>query len=163
MEGKRVVASWRKVNGNRINTQSGIADNIILNHDFSGGLHSWHPSCCNGYVVSGPSGNLEGVSSISGGSYAVVTNRKECWQGLEQDITARVLPGSTYNVSACVRVLGPLQGSAGVQATLKLEYPDSTTSYLFIGRAPVSKEQWEKVEGTCPAGLYFIWKGLPLE
>ncbi|XP_010245630.1 PREDICTED: uncharacterized protein LOC104589125 [Nelumbo nucifera] len=153
-----------KVNGNMINTQSGIADNIILNHDFSGGLHSWHPNCCNGYVVSGPSGYLEGVSSISGGSYAVITNRKECWQGLEQDITPRVLPGSTYNVSACVRVLGPLQGSTGVQVTLKLEYPDSTTSYLFIGRAPVSKEQWEKVEGTftlttMPSRVVFYLEG----
>jgi hypothetical protein len=74
------------------------------------------------------------MSEKSGGSYAVVTSRKECWQGLEQDITARVLPGSTYTVSACVGVSGPLQGSTEVLATLKLEYRATGTSYLFIGR-----------------------------
>jgi len=67
-------------------------------------------------------------------THAVVTNRKECWQGLEQDITARVFPGSTYTVSACVGVSGPLQGSTEVLATLKLEYQVTGTSFLFIGR-----------------------------
>jgi hypothetical protein len=78
-------------------------------------------------------------------THAVVTNRKECWQGLEQDITARVFPGSTYTVSACVGVSGPLHGSADVLATLKLEYRakgtgffgfinTTRTSYLSIGR-----------------------------
>lgn len=43
-------------------------------------------------------------------------------------------PGSTYTVSACVGVSGPLQGSAEVLATLKLEYQATGTSYLVIGR-----------------------------
>lgn len=111
-----------------------MSSNIILNHDFSRGLHSWNLNCCNGSVVSAESGFLEGISVKSGGNYAVITNRKECWQGLEQDITSRVSLGSTYSVSACVGVSGSLQGSAVVQATLKLEYQGSATSYLFIGR-----------------------------
>ncbi|KAF8404805.1 hypothetical protein HHK36_009695 [Tetracentron sinense] len=140
-------SSLEKIRENMVKSQSSFAANIILNHDFSGGLHSWHLNCCDGRVVSGESGYLEGASKNSGGNYALITNRKECWQGLEQDITSRVSPGSTYSVSACVRVSGPLQGSAGVQATLRVEYPDSETSYLFIGRASVS-ERWEKLEGT---------------
>lgn len=94
----------------------------------------WHPNCCDGFVVSAEPAYPEGISEKSGGSYAVVANRKECWQGLEQDITAGVFPGSTYAVSACVGVSGPLQGSAEVLATLKLEYQATGTSYLVIGR-----------------------------
>jgi hypothetical protein len=94
----------------------------------------WHANCCDGIVVSAESAYLEGISEKSAGSYAVVTNRKECWQGLEQDITVRVSPGSTYTVSARVGVSGPLQGSTDVSATLKLEYRGSGTSYVFIGR-----------------------------
>ncbi|XVE55689.1 hypothetical protein DITRI_Ditri03aG0178600 [Diplodiscus trichospermus] len=127
---------------------SNPAANIIANHDFSNGLHSWHPNCCKGFVVSAESGNPTGMSAKSGGNYAVVTNRTECWQGLEQDITGRISPGSTYSVSACVGVSGPLSGSTDVLATLKLENCGSATSHLFIGKTSVSKERWEMVEGT---------------
>uniref|UniRef100_A0A2N9GVP4 GH10 domain-containing protein n=1 Tax=Fagus sylvatica TaxID=28930 RepID=A0A2N9GVP4_FAGSY len=133
---------------NTNDSNCGHATNVILNHDFSEGLHLWHANCCDGIVVSAESAYLEGISEKSAGSYAVVTNRKECWQGLEQDITVRVSPGSTYTVSARVGVSGPLQGSTDVSATLKLEYRGSGTSYVFIGRTSVSKERWEKLEGT---------------
>ncbi|KAJ0025435.1 hypothetical protein Pint_08583 [Pistacia integerrima] len=135
----------------RINTIKSItssSSNIIMNSDFSKGLHSWHPNCCHGFVVSTESNFAEGTSAKSVGNYAVVTNRNECWHGLEQDITSRLSPGFTYLVSACVGVSGPLQGSADVMATLKLEYQNSQTSYLFIGKTSASKENWERVEGT---------------
>lgn len=120
--------------GNTNDSNRSHAINIILNHDFSEELHMWHPNCCDGFVVSANSDYPKGISEKSVGNYAVVTNRKECWQGLEQDITARVSPGSTYTVSADVGVSGPLQGSADVLATLKLEYRGTGTSYLFVGR-----------------------------
>ncbi|KAJ9186877.1 hypothetical protein P3X46_002403 [Hevea brasiliensis] len=123
------------------------ATNIIMNHDFSGGLHSWHPNCCDYFVVSTELGH-PGFLKKPGGNYAVVSNRKECWQGLEQDITNMVSPGSTYYVSACVGVSGPIQGLTDVLATLRLEYRDSPIGYLFIGKISVSKERWEKLEGT---------------
>ncbi len=109
------------------------ATNIIMNHDFSGGLHSWHPNCCDYFVVSTELGH-PGFLKKPGGNYAVVSNRKECWQGLEQDITNMVSPGSTYYVSACVGVSGPIQGLTDVLATLRLEYRDSPICYLFIGK-----------------------------
>lgn len=108
--------------------------NILHNHDFSGGLNSWRLNCCNGYVISADTGNHGGISMESGGNYAVITDRKECWQGLEQDITDRISIGSTYTVSACVGVSGLSQGSADVLATLKLEYHGSAARYMFIGR-----------------------------
>ncbi|KAJ8762432.1 hypothetical protein K2173_007871 [Erythroxylum novogranatense] len=123
------------------------APNILANHDFSQGLHSWHPNCCEAFVVSSDS-RPQGFLPTSGGYYAVVSNRKECWQGLEQDITDRVSPGSSYSVSAQVGVSGAFQGSADIIATLKLEYHDSATSYLFVGKTSASKERWEKLEGT---------------
>ncbi|KAG4379347.1 hypothetical protein AAZX31_17G218400 [Glycine max] len=81
-------------------------------------------------------------------NYAVITDRKECWQGLEQDITNKISIGSTYTVSACVGVSGVSQGSSDVLATLKLEHHDSATRYLFIGRTSVNNDSWEKLEGT---------------
>lgn len=113
---------------------SSRATNIIQNHDFTQGLHSWHANCCSAFVAASDSSISEEVAAKSAGNYAVVANRTECWQGLEQDITGGISPGSTYLVSACVGVSGPLQGSADVLATLKLENPDSETSYCFIGR-----------------------------
>lgn len=76
----------------------------------------------------------KGLTTEEGCCYAVVTNRKECWQGLEQDITSGVSAGSTYTVSACVGASGTFQGSAEVIATLKLVYQNSETSYLFIAK-----------------------------
>ncbi|XP_057423507.1 endo-1,4-beta-xylanase 1-like isoform X1 [Lotus japonicus] len=138
--------------------------NILHNHDFSGGLNSWHLNCCNGYVISADTGNHGGISMESGGNYAVITDRKECWQGLEQDITDRISIGSTYTVSACVGVSGLSQGSADVLATLKLEYHGSAARYMFIGRTSAMKGSWEKLEGkfslsTMPDRAIFYLEG----
>ncbi|RXH72925.1 hypothetical protein DVH24_012609 [Malus domestica] len=147
-------------NQNLANSSSSNATNIIMNHDFSGGLHSWHPNCCNGFVASADSGHPE----VKAGNYAVVTNRKESWQGLEQDITRRISPGSTYSVSACVGVCGSLQGSADVLATLKLEYRGSATNHLQVGRCSVSKGRWGNLDGkfslsTMPDRVVFYLEG----
>lgn len=125
-------------------TRSSTATNIIQNHDFSQGLNSWHLNCCDGFIIS-PDTHCDATSAKT--AYAVIANRKESWQGLEQDITTRVSPFLTYTVTAVVGVSGNIQGSSEVQATLKLEYPDSTTSYLFIQRTPASRGKWEKLEG----------------
>lgn len=117
----------------KIEMGNSATNNIVLNHEFSEGLHMWHPNCCEAYVVPAGTGN-NGTPTDFGSCYAVITNRKECWQGLEQDITNRVSTGSTYTVRACVGVSGTISGSTDVLATLKLEYQDSATRYHFIGR-----------------------------
>ena len=108
--------------------------NIISNHDFSRGLLFWSLNSCDGYVVSGESSLLKGVTAMTGTNYAIITNRTQAWQGLEQDITGKVSVGSTYCVSAHVRVWGGSQEPAPVIATLKLEHLDSPPSYIFVGR-----------------------------
>ncbi|XP_027356132.1 endo-1,4-beta-xylanase 1-like [Abrus precatorius] len=138
--------------------------NMLLNHDFSDGLNSWHLNRCDGYVISPESGPQRGVEMDSHGNYAVITNRKECWQGLEQDITDKISVGSTYFVSACVGVSGLTQGSTDVLATLKLEYHNSDANYLCIGRTSCVKGSWEKLEGsfslsTMPDRVIFYLEG----
>lgn len=106
-----------------------------MNHDFSSGMHSWHPNCCEAFVVTAESNVSHGVLDPSKcGSYVVVKNRKETWQGLEQDITNRVKPCSLYKVSATVAVSGPVHGLVEVMATLKLESQQSQTNYQFIAK-----------------------------
>ncbi|XP_050238693.1 endo-1,4-beta-xylanase 1-like [Mercurialis annua] len=148
------------MNQNVTSLSGDAADNIIINHDFSRGLHSWHPNGCDGFVISAKSCFLP----KSGSNYAVVSNRKESWQGLEQDITSSVAPCSSYSVSAFVGVSGPFEGPSDILATLKLEYQDSPTDYLFIGKTSASKERWEKLEGrfslsTMPNRVVFYLEG----
>lgn len=141
--------SKSKITYGNINTsKGGVVTNIIANHNFSRGLDSWQPNCCDAFVVYGESGQGEELTAKSCDNYAVITNRRDSWQGLEQDITGRVSSGPTYSVSACVGISGPVLGFTDVQATLKLEYDDSSTNYLFIARTSVSKENWGKLEGT---------------
>lgn len=85
-------------------------------------------------MVPAGSGNHKGTAEDVGCSYAVVTNRTECWQGLEQDITSRISAGCVYTVSACVGVSGTFRGSTDVQATLRLVYQNADTTYLFISK-----------------------------
>ncbi|KAI9107305.1 hypothetical protein K1719_021693 [Acacia pycnantha] len=134
--------------GNASSSSESKSINIILNHDFSGGLESWHPNCCHGYVVSAKSGSQGRMLMESNVNYAVVTGRNECWQGLEQDITDKISVGSTYKVSACVGVSGLPQVNSDVLATLKLQYRDSAANYLFIGRTSVIEGSWARLEGT---------------
>ncbi|PKU83102.1 Putative Pol polyprotein from transposon element Bs1 [Dendrobium catenatum] len=141
-----------------------VNNNIISNHDFAQGLHSWHLNCCDGFVISGESSFFKGTA-LSGSNYAVITNRKEVWQGPEQDITRNISPGLHYTVSAYVCVGATQDEPCQVIATLKLEHSDST-SYLFIGRVLASNERWEKLEGSfsltsMPHRVVFFLEGPP--
>uniref|UniRef100_A0A0V0IIT8 Putative ovule protein n=1 Tax=Solanum chacoense TaxID=4108 RepID=A0A0V0IIT8_SOLCH len=132
--------------------------NTILNHDFSYGLYLWNPNCCEAFVV--PAGYHKGLAA------AIVTNRKECWHGLEQDITSKVSEGSTYTVSACVGASGTSQGSVEVLATLKLVHENSQMKFIFNGKKSVSNECWDMLEGsfslsTMPDQVIFFLEGPP--
>ncbi|CAN4095306.1 unnamed protein product [Withania somnifera] len=149
---------------NRKNTDSYDAINAILNHDFSEGLHLWRTNCCNAFVVPAGSCNYKGIAEDVGCSYAVVTNRTECWQGLEQDITSRISAGCVYTISAWVGVSGAFHGSTDVQATLRLVYQNADTSYLFISKKSVTEEGWQMLEGsfslsTMPDQVVFYLEG----
>nr|XP_033517595.1 endo-1,4-beta-xylanase 2-like [Nicotiana tomentosiformis] len=135
--------------------------NIILNHDFSDGLHFWRPNYgCDAFVVPAGSGYHNGLTT------AIVSKRNQCWHGLEQDITSRISAGSTYTVSACVGASGTFQGCVNVLATLKLVYQKSETSFLSGGKKSVSNDGWGMLEGsfslsTMPNEVIFYLEGPP--
>ncbi|KAG0460254.1 hypothetical protein HPP92_023382 [Vanilla planifolia] len=140
--------------------------NIIFNHEFSDSLQFWHAICCHAYVASIKSGLFHGIPAKLGESYAVVTHRTQCWQGLEQDITERVTSGTKYNVLAIICVHGNFSEATGVQATLRLENPGFATDYLCIGRKSTMEDIWEKLEGSftltsLPKRLVFYLEGPP--
>jgi hypothetical protein len=108
--------------------------NILPNSDFSQDLSSWHPNGCHAFVAVEGSGYHNGIRPHSGSKYAVLTNRTQTWQGLEQDLTENVGIGTKYVVNAHVRVHGELHEPVGVQATLKLEDEGSSASYRSVAR-----------------------------
>jgi hypothetical protein len=123
--------------------------NIVMNGDFFAGIEPWYPNGCEAFVVSSDPFSSEVMSAdSSSGGYVVVTNRKETWQGLEQDITTRVASGMNYTVSTCVGVSGPFNESAEVLSTVRLEHEDSPTEYLCIGKTYASRDKWVDLEGT---------------
>lgn len=149
-----------------VDMHAGSTNNIIKNHDFSEGLQFWHASSCHAHVARREAGFLNGITANTGESYAVLTQRTKCWQGLEQDITGEVTAGTTYTLLAYVRVSGRLQGSTEVKATLRLENPNSDANYLFIGRIPVTNDRWEKIVGSfslskMPNRVVFYLEGPP--
>ncbi|CAA7031091.1 unnamed protein product [Microthlaspi erraticum] len=122
--------------------------NIVTNGDFSAGVEPWYPNGCEAFVVSSDPFSSDSISDSPSCGYAVVTNRKETWQGLEQDITTQVSPGITYYVTASVGVSGPPNESAEILATVRLEHEASPTEYLFIGKTYASGDNWVDLEGT---------------
>ncbi|KAM3398404.1 hypothetical protein P3S68_001919 [Capsicum galapagoense] len=130
----KTIFSWQSPKENSENTGSYDAINVILNHDFSKGLHLRHTNCCNVFVVPACSSNYKGVAEDIGCSYTIITNCTECWKGLQQDFTSRISAGCVYVVSARVVVSGTFHGSIDVQATLRLVYQNAEISYLFISK-----------------------------
>jgi Carbohydrate binding domain len=109
--------------------------NIILNHDFSDGMKSWKPRGCHAYVASDWSGFLHGIRGHFGENYAVVTNRDDWRQGLEQNITDQVkFRIKYYYFFALVRTYGEFEGPVIVKATIELKDRDATKEYLTIAR-----------------------------
>lgn len=108
--------------------------NLLKNHDFSKGMEFWFPNCCKWRVVTSAIGDKEGMYDKAGGPYAVVYDRTQQWQSLNQDITHKVLPGVEYIVSARVGISGPCDGFTNVVATLRLENGEPQPKYQFIGR-----------------------------
>eukprot|EP00252_Welwitschia_mirabilis_P019005 TRINITY_DN4286_c0_g2_i2.p1 TRINITY_DN4286_c0_g2~~TRINITY_DN4286_c0_g2_i2.p1 ORF type:complete len:888 (-),score=118.99 TRINITY_DN4286_c0_g2_i2:276-2939(-) len=127
---------------------------IIVNNDFSDNLSFWNANSCYAFVSDG-SNYIEGIKPKSGDCFAVVFNRTAPWQGLEQDITSRVLPNVTYNVSALVRIAGSQGTTEKVQATLKLENFDESPTFQYVASSVASSEQWQKLGGT------FLLSNLP--
>ncbi|GFP95019.1 hypothetical protein PHJA_001646300 [Phtheirospermum japonicum] len=69
---------FEKSNEQSMDSISTPSTNVILNHDFSGGLHSWHPNCCDSLVQditdrvsAGPTYTVTAWVGISGASQGI--------------------------------------------------------------------------------------------
>ncbi|KAL7596035.1 hypothetical protein Lser_V15G27794 [Lactuca serriola] len=99
--------------------------------------------------------NHEAMKNPLAISFAHQVNRRTgTWLAAVSHLIA---PGLTYTLIAHVGVSvehphlhlhGHGHGQVDVIATLKLEYHGSETKYMQIIRTSVSKERWEKLEGT---------------
>lgn len=109
---------------------SGAVENIIVNPNFNMGLNGWFPNSC---IASTYSFSTEG-SKIELGQHALISNRTDYWQGLEQDITTRLMPKVQYKILASVRVEGSPQSIHSVMATLRLENNNASPNFLSLAR-----------------------------
>eukprot|EP01018_Ginkgo_biloba_P023065 Gb_13086 [translate_table: standard] len=123
---------------------AGTLGNIILNPKFCMGLHGWHTNLCSGSISSDLAQDPKTESKM----YAVITNRRDSWQGLEQDITMRLMPNLDYNALASVQIGGTPQFQVFIQATLRIENKNAPPRFLSIARVQASIGKWEILQGT---------------
>lgn len=110
--------------------------NVLVNPTFSTGVQGWSGNCCK--VLHSGSHGWKGIMGPRGKPFAIVSDRTDGWQGIQQDITPLVQPNETYLVTAMVRTEGKPHEGANVLATVSLEYGDSNTRYLSVGRCASS-------------------------
>jgi len=122
-----------------------LARNILVNPTFDSGLQGWCGLCCK-LAHSGAHG-WKGVYGPRGASFAIATDRREGWQGIEQDVTALVHANTKYAVSAVVRTSGLSHDGADITASLRLEIANSNPQYVTIGRVKPSSTEWVRLEG----------------
>jgi hypothetical protein len=115
-----------------VEEQEDLARNILVNPTFDNGLQGWSGLCCK-LAHSGAHG-WKGVYGPTGASFAIATDRREGWQGIEQDVTALVHANTKYAVSTVVRTSGLSHDGADITASLRLEIANSNPQYVTIGR-----------------------------
>ncbi|KAH7387311.1 hypothetical protein KP509_16G016200 [Ceratopteris richardii] len=119
--------------------------NIVFNPNFKLGLRGWQSNSCKAHISSV---NAEDGFSTGTGKQmvCVVTDRKENWQGLEQDLAPRIKQNVTYRVSVTVKISNSI-AKEDVKATLRLENPGSQTKYVPVGKITASSSSWSTIKG----------------
>ncbi|XP_048226932.1 endo-1,4-beta-xylanase 3 isoform X1 [Ricinus communis] len=120
-------------------------DNIILNPRFGDGLNNWSSKGCK---IELHESMVDGkIIPQSGKVFASATERTEKWNGIEQEITGRVLHHVAYQVTAVVRIYSDNVTSAAVQATLWVQEQDLREEYLAIANLQVTDNDWVQLQG----------------
>ncbi|GJM96159.1 hypothetical protein PR202_ga12972 [Eleusine coracana subsp. coracana] len=121
-------------------------DNIILNPEFDDGLDNWSGSGCK--IELHDSLDDGKVVPASGKYFVAATGRTDTWNGVQQDVTARMQRKLLYEATATVR----LRAANGVQpcevrATLAVQTQDGRQQYLGVGKSVVSDKEWVQLQG----------------
>lgn len=111
-------------------------DNIILNPEFDDGLDSWAGSGCK--IELHDSLDDGKVLPANGKYFVAATGRTDTWNGVQQDVTARMQRKLLYEATATVRLHSAAGGGAvapcEVRATLGVQTADGRQQYLSVGK-----------------------------
>lgn len=123
---------------------TGTGGDLLINGDMESGTTGWGAS----------GGTLSSVTNpVHGGAGALsIAGRTASWNGITQDVTAKLTNGKSYTTSVWVR---SQSGTPSAKATLAVT-ADGTTSYLQLTPATaVNSGGWTQLTGTATAS----WSG----
>lgn len=111
-------------------------DNVILNPEFDDGLDNWSGNGCK--IELHDSLDDGKVLPANGKYFVAATGRTDTWNGVQQDVTARLQRKLLYEATATVRLHSPSASAAvapcEVRATLGIQTADGRQQYLGVGR-----------------------------
>ncbi|XP_050238704.1 endo-1,4-beta-xylanase 1-like [Mercurialis annua] len=146
-------------------SHSAVGGNIILNPTFEDGLNNWSGKGCK--IELHESMEDGKIVPQSGKFFVSATERMEKWNGIEQEITGRVLQHVAYEVTALVRIYGDNATSVDAQVTLWVQEQDLREEYIAIANLQVTDKDWVLLRGrfllnSSPSRAVIYVEGPPL-
>ncbi|KAG7619756.1 Glycoside hydrolase family 10 domain [Arabidopsis suecica] len=120
-------------------------EKIILNPNFEDGLNNWTGRACK--IVLHESMDSGKIVPLSGKVFAAATQRKDTWNGIQQEISGRFRRKRVYEVTAVVRIFGNNVTSATVQATLWVLNANKREQYIVIANVQATDKNWVELKG----------------
>jgi endo-1,4-beta-xylanase len=110
--------------------------NLLKNPGFENGTDEWMDRSCQIEAVTTPVHS--GAKSIK------ASGRTETWQGIKQSLLGKVTNGTTYKISAWVR----LENSDADNIIVSIEQNDANgTQYKNVANATANKTGWVELSG----------------
>uniref|UniRef100_A0ACD5WC07 Uncharacterized protein n=1 Tax=Avena sativa TaxID=4498 RepID=A0ACD5WC07_AVESA len=126
-------------------SDGGADENIIVNPEFDSGLDGWSGSGCK--IELHDSLDDGKVLPVSGKYFVAATGRTDTWNGVMQDVTARLQRKMAYEVTATVRLSGANVSPCEVRATLAVQTADGRQQYIGVGKLQASDKDWAQLQG----------------
>ncbi|KAL6982327.1 Glycoside hydrolase, 10 [Sarracenia purpurea var. burkii] len=106
------------------------------------------------------------IMPMSGKFFASATERTQSWNGIQQEITARVQRKLAYEATAVVRIFGNNVTNADVRATLWVQTPDFREQYIGIASSQATDKDWVQLQGKflingSPSKVVIYFEGPP--
>lgn len=122
--------------------------NVLQNDDLTDGLNSWNTlgnctlTVADGsplYVPTMARESLD-VHEPLDGKCILVTNRSQTWMGPQQDVTNKISPYVTYQVSGWVRIGSAKNGPQIINVTINVD-----SQWINGGQVQVSDARWYEI------------------
>jgi len=110
--------------------------NILTNPGFDTGTTGWQSRSCTFSTVTSPVHSADRSGRAS--------NRTAAWQGIQQNITDKIVPQATYQVSGWIR----LENAASAPVKISMEQRDAQgTRYHNVAVGTAYDNQWQQFSG----------------